>query len=67
MNLIVPQGTVVENIARRCGGFLKKLSLRGCQSVVDSSMKTFAQQCNNIEHLNLDDCKKITDRYDDTI
>jgi F-box and leucine-rich repeat protein 2/20 len=57
------QGIVVENIARRCGGFLKTLSLRGCQSVVDSSLRTFAQQCNNIEDLNLNDCKKISDRY----
>ena len=25
------EGIVVENIARRCGGFLRKLSLKGCQ------------------------------------
>ena len=25
------EGTVVENLARRCGGFLKSLSLNGCQ------------------------------------
>jgi F-box/leucine-rich repeat protein 2/20 len=52
---------VVENIATRSGGFLKKLSLRGCQSVGDSAMKTFAKQCHNIEELNLEECKHITD------
>ena len=25
------EGMVVENLARRCGGFLKSLSLNGCQ------------------------------------
>ena len=25
------EGIVVENLARRCGGFLKRLSLNGCQ------------------------------------
>lgn len=56
------QGVVVENIAKRCGGFLKQLSLKGCQSVGDSAMKTFSQYCNNIEDLNLNQCKRITDR-----
>jgi len=55
------EGVVVENIAKRCGGFLKQLSLKGCQSVGDSAMKTFSQYCNNIEDLNLSQCKRITD------
>ena len=55
------QGVVVENIARRCGGFLKQLSLKGCQSVGDAAMRTFAQLCNNIEDLNLNLCKHISD------
>ena len=63
----VLQGPVVENIARRAGGFLKKLSLRGCQSVGDSAMKTFAQQCHNIEDLNLESCKRITDMCVDVL
>ena len=25
------EGVVVENLAKRCGGFLKSLSLNGCQ------------------------------------
>lgn len=33
------QGRVVENISKRCGGFLRQLSLRGCLSVGDASMK----------------------------
>lgn len=53
----------MENIAKRCGGFLKQLSLKGCQSVGDSAMRTFSQYCNNIEDLNLNQCKRITDRY----
>jgi F-box and leucine-rich repeat protein 2/20 len=60
--ITLQQGIVVENIAQRCGGFLKTLSLRGCQSLADSSLRTFAQQCKNIEELNLNDCKKISDR-----
>uniref|UniRef100_A0A8D0GW91 F-box/LRR-repeat protein 2 n=1 Tax=Sphenodon punctatus TaxID=8508 RepID=A0A8D0GW91_SPHPU len=55
------EGRVVENISKRCGGFLKQLSLLGCLGVGDSSLKTFAQNCRNIEHLNLNGCTKITD------
>jgi len=55
------EGVVVENIARRCGGFLKQLSLKGCQSVGDQALRTFAQHCSNIEDLNLNLCKRITD------
>ncbi|OXB60586.1 hypothetical protein ASZ78_015765 [Callipepla squamata] len=55
------EGRVVENISKRCGGFLRQLSLRGCHVVGDSSLKTFAQNCRNIEHLNLNGCTKITD------
>ena len=29
------EGTVVENLAKRCGGFLKTLSLNGCQVSLD--------------------------------
>ena len=52
----------MENLSRKCGGFLKKLSLKGCKSVTDAALKTFAQNCNNIEELNLNDCKKLTDK-----
>ncbi|XP_023832456.2 F-box/LRR-repeat protein 2 [Salvelinus sp. IW2-2015] len=55
------EGRVVENISKRCGGFLRQLSLRGCLSVGDASMKTFSQNCRNIEVLNLNGCTKITD------
>lgn len=55
------QGPVIENISQRCGGFLKFLSLKGCQSVGDQSIRTLANHCHNIEHLDLSECKKITD------
>lgn len=55
------QGQVIENISRRCGGFLRQLSLRGCQSIADGSMKTLAYSCPNVEDLNLNGCKKLTD------
>ena len=32
------QGPVVENISKRCSGFLKSLSLRGCQSITDAAL-----------------------------
>ncbi|KAM9656363.1 F-box/LRR-repeat protein 20 isoform 2-T3 [Morphnus guianensis] len=57
----VSRGRVVENISKRCGGFLRKLSLRGCQGVGDNALRTFAQNCRNIEVLNLNGCTKITD------
>lgn len=55
------EGRVVENISKRCGGFLRKLSLRGCLGVGDNALRTFAQNCRNIELLNLNGCTKITD------
>ncbi|XP_069776844.1 F-box/LRR-repeat protein 2 isoform X4 [Narcine bancroftii] len=55
------EGRVVENISKRCGGFLRQLSLRGCLSIGDASLKTFAQNCKNIEDLNLNGCTKIND------
>uniref|UniRef100_A0A671N2Q6 F-box and leucine-rich repeat protein 20 n=4 Tax=Cyprininae TaxID=2743694 RepID=A0A671N2Q6_9TELE len=57
------EGRVVENISKRCGGFLRKLSLRGCLGVGDSALRTFAQNCRNIELLSLNGCTKITDRW----
>ncbi|XP_013390180.1 F-box/LRR-repeat protein 20-like [Lingula anatina] len=33
------EGPVVENISRRCGGFLKSLSLKGCQCITDGALK----------------------------
>ncbi|XP_003378350.1 F-box/LRR-repeat protein 2 [Trichinella spiralis] len=53
--------SVVENLAKRCGGFLKKLSLRGCESVQDGALDTFARKCNFIEELNLEKCKRLSD------
>ena len=32
------QGPVVENLSKRCGGFLKALSLRGCQVITDQAL-----------------------------
>ncbi|CDW58899.1 f box:lrr repeat protein [Trichuris trichiura] len=56
------KASVVENLAKRCGGFLKKLSLRGCESVQDGALETFARKCSFIEELNLEKCKRLTDR-----
>lgn len=53
---------MIENLSKRCGGFLRKLSLRGCQSISDDSMKTLACSCNNLEDINLNECKKLTDK-----
>lgn len=55
------QGPVIENISLRCGGFLKQLSLKGCRSVGDQSIRTLAEHCHNIESLDLTECKKVTD------
>ncbi|CAD5214938.1 unnamed protein product [Bursaphelenchus okinawaensis] len=55
------KASVVENLAQRCGGFLKELSLKGCENVQDSAMRSFAAKCPNIEALALSKCKYITD------
>ncbi|KAL6092032.1 hypothetical protein STEG23_026835 [Scotinomys teguina] len=36
------EGRVVENISKRCGGFLLKLSLRECLGVGDNVLRSFA-------------------------
>ncbi len=47
------QGRVVENISKRCGGFLRKLSLRGCLGVGDSALRWERERMNLIyaEHV----------------
>lgn len=42
---------VVSYIAQRCGGFLRRISLRGCQNVPDQALSVFAQYCHNIEQV----------------
>jgi len=61
--LIFSQGDIVENLSKRCGGFLKKLSLKGCEEVDDKTLRVFSQNCANLSHLNLYKCKKITDQW----
>ena len=39
MEMCVLQGPVVENLSKRCGGFLKALSLRGCQVITDQALR----------------------------
>ena len=56
------QGKVVENLSRRCGGFLKQLSLEGCENVDDKTLRIFSQNCQNLSELILVKCKKITDQ-----
>jgi len=56
------EGIVVENLSKRCGGFLKSLSLKGCQNVGDSALVSFSQNCSNIEKLNLSTCNKLSDK-----
>lgn len=58
---VAVQGQVVENLSTRCGDYLKRLTLRGCRSVSDSSMQIFSKNCRNLEEINLDDCKQLTD------
>uniref|UniRef100_A0A8C2WVI9 F-box/LRR-repeat protein 2 n=1 Tax=Cyclopterus lumpus TaxID=8103 RepID=A0A8C2WVI9_CYCLU len=65
------EGRVVENISKRCGGFLRKLSLRGCLGVGDSALRLivflFCSTCNSLskfcpklKHLDLASCTSIT-------
>lgn len=59
--LVRVQAAVVESLALRCGGFLKELSLKGCENVQDSAMRSFAAKCPNIAALSLSKCKHISD------
>nr|XP_031362876.1 F-box/LRR-repeat protein 20 [Lonchura striata domestica] len=42
------EGRVVENISKRCGGFLRKLSLRGCLGVGDNALRYLGMGCRNV-------------------
>lgn len=44
------------------GGDRRCLNVSLDQAVGDSALSTFAQHCNNIEQLNLRNCKKLSDR-----
>jgi F-box/leucine-rich repeat protein 2/20 len=52
---------MVDRLSQRCGGFLHELSLKGCEGVGDSAIKTFSMSCHNIEKLILHKCHRITD------
>lgn len=52
---------MVESLGKRCGGFLKRLSLRGCRNVTDQALVQFAQLCTNIEELNVEECRQLSD------
>ncbi|KAH0501114.1 F-box/LRR-repeat protein 20 [Microtus ochrogaster] len=57
------EGRVVENISKRCGGFLRKLSLRGCLGVGDNALSTctsLSKFCSKLRHLDLASCTSIT-------
>uniref|UniRef100_A0A915MWZ6 F-box domain-containing protein n=1 Tax=Meloidogyne javanica TaxID=6303 RepID=A0A915MWZ6_MELJA len=49
---------VVESLAKRCGNFLKVLSLKGCENVQDNAM---SEGCKRLEELNISWCEQITD------
>uniref|UniRef100_A0A8C1QVU1 F-box/LRR-repeat protein 2 n=1 Tax=Cyprinus carpio TaxID=7962 RepID=A0A8C1QVU1_CYPCA len=51
------EGRVVENISKRCGGFLRKLSLRGCLGVGDSALRC----CENPTYLFVNSTTEKTD------
>ncbi len=53
------QGRVVENISKRCGGFLRKLSLRGCLGVGDSALRWERERMNLIYAEHVFHCKKM--------
>ncbi|EHB00854.1 F-box/LRR-repeat protein 20 [Heterocephalus glaber] len=57
------EGRVVENISKRCRGFLRKLSLRGCLGVGDNALSTctsLSKFCSKLRHLDLASCTSIT-------
>ncbi|KAF8358843.1 fbxl-1 [Pristionchus pacificus] len=61
------KSNVLDGIARRCGGFLKELSLKGCENIHDSALRSFTAKCANIEYLSLHKCKRVTDTTCDNL
>lgn len=55
------KGSVVENLSRRCGSFLKNMSLENCKWISDDAIKKLCLNCKNIEILNFKQCLKLTD------
>ena len=55
------EAPVVAYMSARCGGFLKDLSLKGCESITDTALQIISQQCRHIESLILHKCFRITD------
>lgn len=67
---------MVDRLSQRCGGFLRSLSLKGCEVVEDRAIRcvdyrlyrflllmkrTFSKNCHNIERLVLHKCHRLTD------
>ncbi|KAI6645638.1 F-box/LRR-repeat protein 20-like [Oopsacas minuta] len=53
--------SVMRPISKRCGGFLRSLSLRWCKNVEDDSLRSLTKYCPNLEELDLNGCIAITD------
>ncbi|ESN96241.1 hypothetical protein HELRODRAFT_163285 [Helobdella robusta] len=57
-------GNMLEALAFKSGNFLRKLSLKGCKSITDSSFnacQNIGLYCSSIQHLDLECCSNLTD------
>lgn len=52
---------VIRYLSLRCGGFLRRICLRGCQGIQDEALFAFSKNCPNIEEVILSSCPKLTD------
>ena len=53
------QGPVIQSLSRRCGGFLKRLNLQGCQSIEDDALRYVMSF---IWYLSLQNLRKICEQ-----
>lgn len=55
------KGSVVEKLSERYGSYIRRINLRGCKLVQDSSMIILTKSCQFLEEVSLDDCNQLTD------
>jgi hypothetical protein len=53
-------GTVLENLSKQCGPFLKRLNIENCKDITDHNMRVLANSCPNLERLIVKHCTKLT-------
>ncbi|CAF1445172.1 unnamed protein product, partial [Didymodactylos carnosus] len=54
------EGSVLENLSKRCGTFLKRLNIENCRIITDMNMRVLANHCPNLDRLIMKNCTKLS-------